>query len=174
MAQSNPTIVSTDIPTQVPPRNQFQITATIRQAGPDPVASHGSCTSKNLDIMAWRTPVELHVDGDKVAADELCLAAGSAREVSLSTSLSPGSHDVKLVVYSMGGNSYDLKGVQKSVSDDVTATIQTNENATDPSRPGALDSILRRVKQVLGGLGGRTQMIALGGGLALAFLALAG
>jgi len=176
MAESNPSVLSTDIPTQVPPRNQFQITATIQQDGPDPYGSKGSCTSKNLDIAAWRTPVALLVDGEIVAERELCLAAGNSREVSLSTSLSSGTHDVRLVVYSMGGTSaYNpLDPVEKKVSDDVTATIRTNEEARDPSRATTTESITAWLKQVFGAVGGRTQMIALGGVLAIAVLVLAG
>jgi hypothetical protein len=153
MAFSNPTIQDVSIPSEVPPNNTFSVEVTVRQGGPDPWASDGSCTSRNLDIAAWETPVRLKVDGETVAERELCLASGNERQTSLSASLSPGQHTVTVEVLAVGGNAYDLKDRQERVSDDARYNVSTSDDARDPSKPTVTDRLTRLVERVASALG---------------------
>lgn len=162
MAFSNPSITSAAIPTEAQPNNRFTFEVTVRQDGPDPWASDGSCTSANLDIAAWKTPIRLMVDGEQVDETELCLASGNTKTGRLSASLSEGQHELNVVVDSVGGNAYDLKPMQTEVNDDVSQTVSVSQDASDPSRPSSTDKITRWFQRLADALGGTTQQIAFG------------
>ena len=170
MAFSNPSIQSASIPTEAQPNNRFTFDVTVRQDGPDPWASDGSCTSANLDIAAWKTPIRLLVDGEQVDETELCLASGNSKTGTLSASLPEGQHELRVVVDSVGGNAYDLKGVQTEVNDDVSQMVSVSRDASDPSRPSSTDKVTQWLKQLADALGGTTQQIAFGMALAVALL----
>jgi len=162
MAFSNPSIQSASIPTEAQPNNRFTFEVAVRQDGPDPWASDGSCTSANLDITAWKTPIRLLVDGEQVDETELCLASGNTKTGTLSASLPDGQHELTVVVDSVGGNAYDLKGMQTEVNDDISQTVSVSQDASDPSRPSSTDKITRWFEQLADALGGTTQQIAFG------------
>jgi hypothetical protein len=156
MARSNPTIKSTDVPTVGPPGDRMAVPVTVRQGGPDPVASDGSCTSRNLDILAWRTPVKLFVDGTETASTELCLAPGKSRQTTLSGSLprATGPTDVRVVVYSVGGNAYDFEPAVEEENDDVSTVVTVEAGARDTSRETMIDKLSAWVGTLAGNLSG--------------------
>lgn len=170
MANSDPSIVSAGIPTEAQPNNRFTVDVTIRQDGPDPWASDGGCTTSTLDVTGWRTPVALSVDGEIVDENEMCLASGNNKSTTLSASLSEGTHEMKVIVYSMGGNGYDLKPVQKEENDTVTQTTAVHVEASDPSEPTTGDTITQYLSQIADALGGTTQQLAAGAALAVILL----
>lgn len=168
---SKPTIVTADVPDEVPPNNTFQVSVTVEQGGPDPWASNQSCVSKNLDVLAWNTPIRLLVDGKEVDTEELCLASGNTRETKLRASLSgEGNHQIKVEVFSVDGNAFDFKNNNGKVNDDVTYQVQVQKDASDPSKPGPLDSLKRILGSVADELGATTT--TLGAGMALMVLLL--
>lgn len=172
MAESNPTLAFTDVPDEVPPGNRFDVTAEVRQGGPDPWASDGSCTSRNLDVAAWKTPVKLRVDGEIVDEEELCLASGNSRETTLSGSVDAGKHEVAVEVYAVGGNAYDLKPMKEELNAETVYTVTATEDAPDPSRPGPADTVMRYVQKVASALGVSAKYAAVLMALAIALLLL--
>lgn len=171
MAWSNPSLNTVDIPDEVPPNNRFTVTVNVHQDGPDPWMSEDSCITNKLDIKGWKTPVALFVDGEKVDSDELCLASGNDRSTTLTASLSEtGQHSVKVVVYSVGGNAYDLGTTPHEPNDDIVQTIEVVEDARDPSRPGAGESVMQWFEKLADAIGGRTQTLAAGMVLAVVLL----
>lgn len=170
MARSKPTLASTDIPSEAQPNNRFTIDVTVRQGGPDPIASDGSCTTPTLDILAWRTPVKLIVNGEVVDEGEMCVKSGKRKSTTLSTSLSQGSHEVKVVVYSVGGNAYDLEPVDIRAEDEVRQVVAVSPDARDPSRPTSTDRLTNFIQRVADAFGGTTQQVALGALLAVVVL----
>lgn len=175
MAMSAPTLVGVEIPDEAPPNNTFRVSITVKQGGPDPVASDGSCMTKNLDIAGWKLPLKLKVDGEVVDERELCLASGNKRTVTLSTSISsPGNHRVKVEAYAVGGNAYDLSGRKETVNDDVTQQVTVSKQASDPSKPGPLDSIKKMLKTLSDELGATTTTLGAGMGLMVVLLLVVG
>ncbi|WP_158055965.1 hypothetical protein [Halorussus halophilus] len=171
MAMSEPTLVGVDIPDEAPPNNTFRVSVTVKQGGPDPWASDGSCPTKKLDVAGWKLPVELHVDGEEVDSRELCLASGNKRSLTLSTSISdPGNHRVEVKAYAVGGNAYDLKPRRERVNDDVTGQITVEADARDPSKPGPVDSVKKMLDGFADELGATTT--TLGAGMLLMVLLL--
>lgn len=171
MAMSEPTLPSVDIPDEAPPNNAFQVEITVKQSGPDPVASDGNCTTRNLDIGGWQTPVNLYVDGEKVNSRELCLAPDNKRTFTLSASIAePGNHSIRVEVLAVGGNAYDLQPRKEQVNDDISGQIAISQDASDPSQPGPLDSLKRILGRLADELGATTT--TLGAGMALMVLLL--
>jgi len=170
MADSNPSIVSADIPTEAQPNNRFTFDVTIRQDGPDPWASEDNCISPNLDIKAWKTPVKLFVDGSEVDSETLCLASGNTKTAQLSASLSPGTHDLEVKVYQMGGNAYDLKKKPPSVNDNVGQRTEVTQDSSDPSRQSPTGQLGEWIASLAEAVGGTTQQVALGAALAIVLL----
>lgn len=153
MAYSDPTIESGEVPSEVPPSNTFTVPVTIKQRGPDPIASDGSCSNNKLNVFSWRTPVELHVDGEEVDQKVLCLAPGNTGTATLSTSLQTGTHDVKVVVKSVGGNAYDFEDATEEINDDLARRVSVVEGADDPSKPGLIEQIMNALTGLTGALG---------------------
>lgn len=170
MAESNPSIVSASIPTEAPPNDRFTFQVKVRQDGPDPWASEDWCVQSNLDIRGWKTPIKLFVDGDEVDDEELCLVSGNTGTATLSTSLSEGQHTLKVVVYQVGGNAYDLGTTPHEPNDDVSQTVNVETDARDPSEPTTGDSIKNWLASLADALGGTTQQIAFGMVLAVVLL----
>lgn len=170
MANSDPSIQSAEIPPEAQPNNRFTFDVTVRQGGPDPWASDGGCTTSTLDVTGWQTPVALFVDGEKVDENTMCLAPDNSKTTTLSTSLSEGQHDLRVVVYSMGGNGYDLQPVQQEENDSVRQTVAVHSEASDPSRPTTSDAIMQYLSRIAEALGGTTQQVAAGMVLAVVLL----
>lgn len=170
MANSNPSILSAGIPTEAQPNNRFTFSVRVKQDGPDPWASDGSCTTSNLDVAGWRTPVVLYVNGEEADTDELCLKSGTTGEATLSTSLPAGEHSLKVAVDSMGGNAYDLQPVVREENDSVRGTVRVSADASDPSRPTTTDRLTQFVERIASALGGTTQQVAAGFALAVIVL----
>jgi len=164
MTMSNPTLSSVNVPGSAPPNNRFSVDVTVQQGGPDPWGSKGSCTSENLAVEAWRTPVAVMVDGETVAEEELCLKSGNSKSTSLSLSVPEGQHSIKVVVYAVGGASaYNpLEPMEKEVNDDVTSTIEATADAPDPSRQTPGESVTAWIRSLADSLGGSSQKVALG------------
>jgi hypothetical protein len=170
MARSDPSLVDARIPTEAQPDNRFTFTATVRQGGPDPIASDNSCVSQTLNVAGWQTPVKLFVDGEEVDSTELCMGSGNTKEAQLGTSLSAGSHRLKVSVYEVGGNAYDLSDDPMTENDSVTQTVTVEEGARDPSEPTASDRVTAFLASIAEALGGTTQQVAFGMALALVLL----
>lgn len=175
MAMSQPTLVNVSVPDEAPPNNNFRIEATVKQGGPDPWASDGSCTTKKLDVAGWKLPVRLLVDGEQVDEREICLASGNKRTVTLSTSISdPGNHRIKVQAVAVGGNAYDLQPRKEEVNDDITSQITVSQDASDPSKPGPLDSVMKIVQNIASELGSSTTMVGVGAGAMVLLLVVVG
>jgi hypothetical protein len=170
MAQSNPSIVSANIPTEAQPNNRFTFDVTVRQGGPDPWASEDWCIQPNLDIRGWKTPVALKVDGEEVSREELCLVPDNTGTVTLSASLGEGNHSLEVVVYQVGGNAYDLGDTPNTPNDSVGQTVNVQGDARDPSEPTTTDTIREWFRSLADALGGTTQQIAFGMVLAVVLL----
>jgi hypothetical protein len=171
MAMSDPTLVNVSIPDEAPPNNVFRVTITVEQGGPDPWASDGSCPTPNLDISGWKLPVKLLVDGKEVDSRELCLASGNDRTIELSTAIAePGSHSVTVEAYAVGGNAYDLEPRKEEVNDDIVGQITIEQNASDPSKPGPADTLMRMLGDLADSLGATTTQIGIGMGLMVLLL----
>lgn len=167
MSMSAPTLVNVSVPDEAPPNNVFRVNITVRQGGPDPWGSHGSCPTRNLDVAGRQLPVKLLVDGEKRDERELCLASGNERTFTLSTSIGePGNHSVTVEAYAVGGNAY-LEDRKEEVNDDITSQITIEEGATDPSQPGPFDTIKRIVGDLADELGATTTTVGIGMGLML-------
>jgi hypothetical protein len=162
MARSDPSLVDARIPTEAQPDNRFTFTATVRQGGPDPWGSDNSCVTQRLDVTGWQTPVKLFVDGEEVDSTELCLAPDNTKDASLGTSLSPGTHELKVAVYEVGGNAYDLSDDPMTENDAQTQTVTVEEGARDPSEPTATDRVTEFLASIAEALGGTTQQVAFG------------
>ncbi|ELZ22399.1 hypothetical protein C475_17843 [Halosimplex carlsbadense 2-9-1] len=167
MASSNPSIKAVDIPTEVPPRDTFQITVTARQGrGGDPIMSSGACPTKTGDPTGWVTPVTLWVDGERQGTEKLCLANDNEREAIFSLSLSPGEHTVEVRIHQVG-DAIPLfqtweQNIESSTYDDVRQTVTTDENARDPSRKTPAESLMGYVESIAKSLGASTTMLAAG------------
>jgi hypothetical protein len=170
MARSDPTLVNASIPTEAQPNNRFTFDVEIRQGGPDPIASDNSCVSQALNIAGWETPVKLFADGEEVDSTELCVGSGHTKTASLGTSLTAGRHELKVAVYEVGGNAYDLSDDPMTENDAVTQTVAVEEGARDPSEPTASDRVTEFLSSVADALGGTTQQVAFGMALALVLL----
>lgn len=154
MASSNPFVQSVDLPNEVPPSDTFKIPVVVGQGdGPDPWLSSGGCTSQNLDITAWVTPVTLWVDGERVATRELCLANKNTKSTEFSLSIRSDSRVAVKVhpvgdVHPIGQTWEDNLG---TVADDVSANISVSEDASDPSEDSStgllawLDTAAKRI-----------------------------
>lgn len=166
MASSNPVLRSVDMPQEVPPNNTFIIDVEAAQGdGPDPWLSSGSCTSPNLDVTAWVTPVTLWVDGERRGTKELCLANNNSRQTQFSLSLSAGSHDVEVRTHPVGdvhGWGETWEDNLDTYNDDVRGTITTSSDAPDPSQPDSTDRVLMFLEDVADALGTSVNMVALG------------
>lgn len=166
MASSNPRLNAVDMPAEVPPNNTFVIDVEAAQgSGGDPWVSSGSCTSQNLDVTAWVTPVTLWVDGSRVATQELCMANNNSKDTQFSLSLSEGSHDVEVRVHPVG----DVHGFRETwednlneFGDDVRATITTSSEAPDPSQPQGSERYLRFLEEAANALGTSVKMVTVG------------
>lgn len=145
MAWSNPSIQSYSIPTEARPNNTFQVSVTVKMDGPDPWGSDYTCITRNLSITGWQCPVRLTYNGQTVAEKNLCIAPGGTRETTLSMSLPEGSHNVRLEVYRVGGNAYDLSQADPELNDDIEKSITVYQSAADPSEP----SIFAQIKAAL-------------------------
>ncbi|WP_157971598.1 hypothetical protein [Halorussus litoreus] len=168
---SDPSLVAVDIPDEAPPNNTIQVDVTVKQGGPDPWASHGSCPTKKLDIAGWKTPVRLKVDGEQVDERELCLASGNKRTVALSTSIGEtGNHRITVEAVAVGGNAYDLQGRKEQVNDDIADQIAIESDASDPSKPSPVDSLKRMLQQVADELGATTTTLGAGIGIGVLLL----
>jgi hypothetical protein len=174
MAESNPQILDATIPGEAQPNNTFPVEVRVRQGGPDPWGSDGACTSQNLDVAAWRTPIELVVDGDVVDERELCLASGNTKSATLTVSLEEGTHQVTVRVYSLQGTAYDLRDPVRRISDEFRSEVEIADDARDPSRPSAQDRIGRFLERIASALGGTTTQVAAGAALALVALLVVG
>lgn len=171
MAMSDPSLVSVDIPGEAPPNNTMQVNATVRQGGPDPWGSAGNCTSKNLDISAWQTPIRVRVDGEVVDERELCLASGNERSASFSVSIgSTGQHRITVEVLAVGGSAWNLKPRKEEVNDEISDQISVAQDATDPSKSGPLESLKRMLGSVADELGATTTTLGLGMALMVGLL----
>lgn len=175
MANSNPSIQSVDVPEEVPPNDTFTVDVTVRQGdGPDPWLSTGGCTSRNLDVSAWTTPVSLWVDGALKDTRELCLANNNSRETTFSLSLSEGSHTVEVAVHQVGdvvplGESWE-DNLEATRHDDIRAQIVTSTEARDPSRPDAGEKVTRFFERIADSLGTTTTQVGLGIAIAVVIL----
>jgi hypothetical protein len=167
MASSQPSLKSVDSPSEVPPRDSFTISVTARQGrGGDPILSSGQCTSPNLDITGWVTPVTLWVDGQRQATQELCLANNNERETSFSLRLSPGEHTVEVRIHQVG-DAIPLfqtweQNLESSTHDDVSVTVTTSEDARDPTQPSVVESLMGYIEGIAESLGASTTMLAAG------------
>ncbi len=170
MARSDPTLVNASIPTEAQPNNRFTFSVQVRQGGPDPIASDNSCVSQALNVAGWETPIKLFVDGEEVDSTELCMGSGHSKTGNLGTSLSSGTHELKVTVYEVGGNAYDLSNDPMEPNDSVTQTVTVEEGARDPSEPSATDRVTDFVGSIADALGGTTQQVAFGAALAMLLL----
>jgi hypothetical protein len=166
MASSNPVLNAVDMESEVPPNNTFVIDVEAAQgSGGDPWVSSGSCTSQNLDVTAWVTPVTLWVDGSRRGTQELCIANNNSKDTQFSLSLSEGSHDVEVRVHPVGdvhGWGETWEDNLNEYGDDVRTTITTSEEAPDPSQPQGSDKLLRFLEDVADALGTSVNMVAVG------------
>lgn len=164
MGSSNPYIQSVDAPNEVPPNNTYQIQLVIGQGdGPDPWLSSGGCTSRNLDITGWTTPVTLWINGEKADEDVLCLANKNTRNTSFSLSHGEDA-DVAVKVHPVG----DVHPIGQTwrdnlgtVADDVTFTVTVDDDADDPSDDSG-EGLLGFINTLAKRLGTSVNMLALG------------
>lgn len=166
MAESLPVIEDAQIPDEIPPGNKVQAEVTIRQTGPDPWFSDGDCQPSFTTLTGWKTPIKAYVDGNQVHEQEACIPNNNSKTVQVPFQVPQGSHDVKIEVYSIGGNAY-LPGVSKSVNDDVTRTVVGNRESSDPSGTSSPSDIL---DDLASSLGTSVSTVAIGGALAAALL----
>ncbi len=162
MARSNPTILSADIPAEAQPDNTFPVDVRVQQNAPDPWASEDSCTAEGFEVLAWKTPVRLFVDGDQVDGHVGCMGTEESKAFSLSTSLSEGTHEVEVRVLEVGGNAYDLDNEPWEVNDTRRQTVEVRPDASDPSVPDSGDRIVRFFERIADALGSTTQTVAIG------------
>jgi len=166
MASSSPEIQAFEVPSEVPPNNTFTIDATVGQTdAPDPWLSSGGCTTSQLDVTGWLTPVTLWIDGQREATRELCMANNNSRDVSFSASLSSGTHTVELKVHPVGdvhsfGETW--KDNLDVVADDVSQSVGTSSSAPDPSMPSSSDRLLMFLQDVADAIGTSVNMVAVG------------
>jgi hypothetical protein len=170
MARSEPTLRTVAVPDEARPNNTFQVEIEVRQDGPNAFGSDGHCTSRNIDLFAWTTPVEVFVDGERVDRTELCLAPGNTRTTSIPLTLDAGDHRVKVRVMSVGGSAYDFEQGGERVADVRTATIAVSSEARDPSEPTTGDKFRRWLESIAERLGASTTQIGLGALLAVGVL----
>ena len=168
-AESDPVLVSADIPVEAQTYNTFTIPFTVKQAaggGPLGNLSKGGCTSKNLDVNAWVTPVTLWVDGERRDTEELCLAPDNQRSSSFSLSLSEGDHTVSIKAHPVG----DIHPVGETwednlgtVGDQMQATVSVSRDARDPSEDSENTSVREWLRRIAAQLGTTVRMLVLGG-----------
>jgi hypothetical protein len=162
---SNPTIQRATIPDEAPPNNTFSVEVVVRQdTTSDPWGQGASaCTSNNLDILAWRTPVRVKVDGETVDEQRLCIGSGAEKTANLSLSVPQGQHTVRVEAVKIEDNAYDFTGPDRSVNDDLARTVVATTDAPDPSREGAGETVERYIQQFADALGvGYKAALALG------------
>jgi len=162
MASSDPTLVRAGIPPEAQPNNTFPVEIEVEQGGGDPWASEGGCTTPNLDVTGWETPIELVVDGEVVDSKRICLAADNRRTVTMNASLSSGNHTVSAKVYKVGGNAYDLKPMIEEVNDEITRNVSTSTDARDPSEPTSGDKLINFLDRIAQSLGTSVNVVAVG------------
>jgi len=150
---SKPVIDDASIPSTVPPDNKVQAELTIKHTGPDPWFSDGSCTAGGgiiPSITGWKTPVKAYVDGQQVHEETYCIPNTDSRTVQVPFSVSEGGHEVKIEVYSIGGNAYLPGDLNKSVNDDIAQTVTGDPEADDPSGDSSLAELLNDIANQLG------------------------
>lgn len=168
MAKSNPMLKRVDIPTEAKPHNTFTIGITAHQGkGDSPLGSFtsGGCTTRNLGLNGWVTPVTLWVDGERVATQELCLENNNSRDTTMSISLSKGKHRVSVKVHPVGdiyGWNESWKDNLDNVADEVKQTVDVSREASDPSRASSSDRLLMFIEDIAGRIGTSVNMLALG------------
>lgn len=170
MAESDPSIVSTDIPSEAQPGNRFTIPFTVSQGPQGPsLDDQGYCVD-GANPFNWNTPVTLWVDGEKIDDEVLCVGAGNEKSGRFSASLSSGSHRVAVKVHPVGqhGLFQTWRDNLDVVNDEVSTTVSVSTDARDPSRDSDQSSIRQFLEDLAGQLGTTVNMIALGAAIAVA------
>lgn len=168
MGQSDPMLVSADIPREAQPGNTFTIPFEARQAqGGGPLGSFakGGCVTKTLDINGWTTPVTLWVDGERRDTNKMCLAPDNSRSGTFSVSLSEGEHRVAVKVHPVG----DIHPIGQSwennldmVGDEMQATVSVSRDASDPSERTEQGSLMQALNDIAAKLGTTVNVVAIG------------